>query len=568
MRLSLLFILCAIIAMGFTGSTNKYPQDYFRAPVNTAMYLSGTFGELRPNHFHAGIDIKGKVGQSLYAVADGYVARIKIGANGYGKVLYIRHPNGYTSVYAHMNKFTPELEAYVKSKQYKKESFEIELFPTETQFQFKKGQKIGQMGVTGRSFGPHLHFEIRSTGSEKPINPLLFGLKVADKRAPQMHQIKVYQLNDKRETTDTKVINLVKKGRGYGVKGDTIMIGAWRAGFGLKVYDLMDGVSNWNGIYSLQMEKDDEPAYGFNMESFSFDETRYLNAHLDYEALRKKKAYFNRCYALPGNELTIYNQQVNNGVIDLHKNKATKITMLAKDVKDNKIELTFWVKRKEVEIPPSPTYNYLLLQNEKNLIENQAIRIYMPKGTLYENLYLKYQSSPDKSHDIYSSVHHLHHENIPVHKYYDLGIRPTSLPDNLRSKAFIALCGKDNKVTNYGGEWKEDKLQTRVRSLGDFCIMVDDIKPTITPISFQRSMKGFNKMSFKIKDNVATSGIARGLRYRATIDGKWILMEYDGKKDLLTHRFDSNLKAGEHQLRLVVTDDRGNEAVFERTFIR
>lgn len=572
MRFISSFILVLSILI-LTASRDKavreYPQDYFRAPVGNTMFLSGTFGELRPNHFHSGIDIKGKVGQPLYAVADGYVSRVKVQEGGYGKVLYVRHPNGYTSVYAHIHKFDSKLEKYVKDAQYQKKTYELDLYPKADQFLFKKGQVIAKMGVTGRSFGPHLHFEIRSTASEKPINPLLFGLKVADNQPPRMHQLKIYHLNDKRETIQTKTLNLVKKGRKYGVKGDTINIGAWRAGFALKVYDHMNGVTNWNGIYALKMYEEEELIYDFDMETFSFGETRYINAHLDYEEQTTKKAYFNRCYALPGNQLSIYNEQRDQGVVKLKSAKASKITMVAEDVKGNKSEFVFWVKRAEVKPPAkTPTFNYILPYDEESIIENRSLKLHFPKSALYENLYLQYQSSFDESHNTYSSVHHVHHSKVPVHKYYDLSIRPTFMPDELKSKAFIAYCGKDNSITNYGGRWKDGMLKTKVRTLGDFCIMVDDVKPKIVPISFKKYMKGASKMTFKITDNVKTGGQADGLKYRATVDGQWILLEFDAKNDLLIHRFDKRLTAGEHQLKLVVTDNRGNERIYERTFVR
>ena len=567
MRFYFSLLLFTSLALSFTGDSGKdYPQDYFRSPVSTTILLSGTFGELRPNHFHAGIDIKGKVGQALYAIADGYVSRIKVQEESYGKVLYIRHPNGYTSVYAHMHQFDRAIEDYVKKAQYNQKTFEIELYPQANTFTFKKGQVIGKMGVTGRSFGPHLHFEIRSTATEKPINPLLFGLKVADNRPPRMHQIKVYQLNDKRETLYTQTLNLVKKGNGYGIKGDTLNIPAWRAGIALKVYDHMNGVTNWNGIYALKMYKDDELFYDFDMETFAFSESRYINAHLDYEEQQFKKAYFNRCFALPGNQLSIYNHKKENGVIQLSNKKATKIKMVAEDVKGNSISLLFWVKRKEVQAPKSDIYNYILPYDEESVIKNQSLYLHFPKGALYENLYMKYQSSFDESYNTFSSVHHIHNEKTPVHKYYTLGIRPTYMTDEVKNKAFIAHCDKKNNITNYGGIWEGDLLQTKVRTLGDFCIMIDNEKPKIQPIRYQKDMRGFNKMTFKITDNISTGGNAKGLRYEAKVDGQWILMEFDAKKDLLTHHFDGQLGKGSHQLQLVVTDDRGNQAFFERSF--
>lgn len=569
----LLGVSIFVLAFSFTSETPKdYPQNYFRSPVNHPIRLSGTFGELRPNHFHAGIDIKtsnGGVGDPLFSVADGYVARIKVQAGGYGNALYIKHPNGYTSVYAHLHKFSKELADFVKQKQYEQRSFSVDIYPDAGQFSFKKGDQIGQLGNSGSSQGPHLHFEIRDSRTQKPINPLLFGFQMADNRAPKMHQLKIYNLNDKRETLDTKVYNLTQVGRGYKVKGDTLTIGAWRAGFGLKVYDHHDNVTNWNGIYKLEMRVDDQKVYDFDMETFSFNETRYLNAHIDYKDRITKKAYFNRCYTLPGNRLTIYNEKVNQGVVTLHKGKPSKITMIASDVDGNESMLEFWVKRGEVPTVQPETFNYALIQNEDNLIETDQLYLKVPRGALYENLYLKYSSSPENSAGYYSNVHHVHDYKTPVHRYFDLGIKPTkTIPENLRNKAFVAYCDKDNRVFNCGGSWKNGRLQTKIRSLGDYCIMVDDIAPTITPVSFRYDMKGRSKMSFKITDNYPTSGRAKGLSFKATVDGRWILLEHDGKKDLLTHHFDGRIKPGEHQLRLVVEDNRGNRKVFEKQFVR
>ena len=219
--------------MSFYGTNSKqYPQDYFRSPVDHAIKLSGTFGELRPNHLHAGIDIKaknGRVGQPLYAVADGFVSRINVRTGGYGNALYIDHPNGYTSVYAHLEKFPDEITDYIKEIQYKKQTFEIEIYPKDNHFNFLKGDVIGTLGLSGRSYGPHLHFEIRDTESEYPINPLLFGLDVEDRLRPKMHQLKLYRLNDKKETFGTRTYDLTKRSSGqYRIKGDTISVGAWR----------------------------------------------------------------------------------------------------------------------------------------------------------------------------------------------------------------------------------------------------------------------------------------------------------------------------------------------------
>ncbi len=569
--------IVTIFSLAFTGiggaHKKNYPQDYFRSPVNSVIRLSGTFGELRSNHFHSGIDIKspnGKTGHALLAVADGYVSRIKVQPGGYGKVLYITHPNGYTSVYAHIDKFTDDIEKYIKKTQYQEKRFRVEAYPKANQFSFNRGEKVGTLGMSGHTFGPHLHFEIRNTKTQKPINPLLFGIRVEDNRPPKLHELKIYVLNDKRETLSTDQYPVIRKGADFGILEDTLIIEGWRAGFGLKVYDHMNGVTNWNGIYALSVFKDDALIYQFDAETFSFAETRYINAHLDYADHVTDKSYVNRCYSLPGNRLSIYNKKENFGIVSLHKDKAANITMVAEDVEGNISRLQFWVKRSAYIPDPKPViYNYYLPYNEDNSIHNSSMALRMSKGVLYENLYLNYQSSSHASEKIYSSVHQIQHSTTPAHKYFDLSIRPTTLPSSFRNKAFIAYHDpKKDEYINCGGEWKDGLLKTKVRNFGEFCIMADEKAPKIEVVNFRTNMKGHNKMSFKITDNVPTAGNVKGLKYVATVDGKWILMEYDSKNDMITHYFDDRISAGSHQLRLEVTDNKGNKSVFDKPFNR
>ncbi len=565
------FIFAIFITLAFhIHEKPGYPQNYFRSPVDNSIRLSGTFGELRPNHLHSGIDIKarnGKVGQPIYAIADGYVSRIKVQSGGYGNALYINHPNGYTSVYAHLQSFDKQVSTYINQYQHKRKSFEVDLFPGWEQFKISKGDVIGRLGVSGRSFGPHLHFEIRNTRSEKPINPLLFGIPVVDKVSPKLHQLKAYMLNDKLETLDTKTYRLSKTAKGYRISGDTLLLGAWRTGFALKAFDHMTGTSNWNGIYSLAMYQDNELVYHFEMEKFAFSESRYINAHLDYAEQVTKKSYFHRCYTLPGNRLSIYTDRINNGVIKLQKGKATRIRMIAEDVEGNAAELEFWVKRGEVLPPQRNTYNYLLPYQEENVIDNGAMKLFFPKGSFYENVYLKYASSQEGSADTYSTVHHVHDYRVPVHKYFTIAIKPTTLPEQLKSKALIAYCEPGEPSVSCGGSWRGEMLEAKVRDFGEFVIMLDKEPPRIRPIRFQKNMQGWSKMTFKVTDNFPTARNLSYLDYSATIDGDWVLMEYDAKKDLLIHRFTPDLSRGEHQLQLVVKDDRGNESILKRSFL-
>jgi len=554
------------------NAKRDYPKDYFRSPVKATIRLSGTFGELRPNHFHSGLDIKpvksGSSGQPIYCVADGVIERIKVSPTGYGNVLYIRHTNGYKSVYAHLQSFDEKVAAYVKKAQYNRESFYVDLYPGAELFPFKKGDQIGKMGNSGGSQGPHLHFEIRTSG-DVPCNPLLFGIDFEDTRKPKMHQLKIYHLNPEGETLTTEKHNLSRKEGEYGLKNDTLTVGAWRIGMSLKVYDHHNAVTNWNGIYSLKMYRNDSLAHEFEMDQFSFGETRYMNAHLDYEEQVTKKSYFNRTYYLPGNRLSIYGKDLNDGIIKLYKDRPTKIEFIAADANGNQAFLKFWVKRGEVKSSNRNGFSYVLEHKDENIVNTGSLVAKFKKKTFYENCYLNYSVSADNSKGYYSDVHHVGEFTTPLHKYYDISLVATKpIPAELKSKAFVAYCDKNNNIKNCGGKWNGDLLSAKTRSFGDYSIMLDTEAPTIRPKSFKKNMSTWNNMTFKIGDNFDTSGKARGLRYRATVDGKWILMELDSKKDLLIHRFDEKIGKGEHQLRIEVRDDRDNLGVYEATFVR
>lgn len=559
-------LLLVILISSFTSDSFKnYPQDYFRSPVNYPLRLSGTFGELRPNHLHAGIDIKPpskSTGDPIFAVADGWISRIKVSPRGYGNCMYIDHPNGYTSVYAHLQKFPDSVATYIKEQQYLKRSFDMELFPEQGKFSFKKGDQIGKLGLSGRTYGAHLHFEIRDTHTEKPINPLLFGLKVADNIPPKLHQLKLYKLNPEYRTLGTHKYSLLKGKSNYYIKGDTLVVGAWRVGLALKAFDHMNNVTNWNGPYSIELFVDDQRVYGFEMETFAFSETRYLNAHLDYEERVTKKSYFHRCFKLPGNQLSIYEQAINDGVIPLEIGRAKKVEMISKDVAGNSSKLKFYLRRGIVK-PTADTrvYNYVVPYDSPSTILGDGADFYFKEGSFYEKAYLHYHVSQELAPNIHSSIHSIGEKTLPVHKHFEIRITPTDLPAEHRSKAVIAYCEEQNLLSSLGGNWEGDELVAKARTMGDFCITTDLKKPTITPLNVKSWMgKGF-KISFRIKDDF--SGIKS---YMATVDGEWILMEYDEKNALLYHKFDGKIPKGKHNFVLTLTDNRDNVATYSKAF--
>ena len=254
-------------------SQEKYPQNYFSNPLEIPILLSGSFGELRSNHFHAGLDIKtqGKEGINVLAAAEGYISRIKVQQFGYGKAIYITHPNGFTTVYGHLKKFADKIENHIKSVQYKTERYETDnLTFTEDKFPIQKGEIIALSGDTGGSGGPHLHFEIRNTITENVINPLFFGLKVDDTIAPTFQDLKVYALNiDSQINQQRKSFQIPLKNIETGIYTSDRITASGVIGFGVNVIDRFNNSNNKNGIFSLEMLVNGNRVYYHDVEEFS-----------------------------------------------------------------------------------------------------------------------------------------------------------------------------------------------------------------------------------------------------------------------------------------------------------
>ena len=572
MLLRLLSISLSVLLLAFVlpNDENRYPKDFFAAPVSGQLRLSGTFGELRPDHFHSGIDIKGGLGVPIYAAGDGEVYCIKINPGGYGSVMYIRHPNGYTTLYAHLSGFSPELARFIEDKQYTAQLFAVELYPEPGRFPVKKGQLVAKMGNTGHSFGPHLHFEIRETATDRSINPLLFGLQVVDNTPPRVHELKLYQLGENQQLAETRRVPLLIKNGQYSVTGDTLKVKTKQVGLAIKAYDHMDGVNNWNGIYTIELFVDDRRVYQFATEKLDFTETRYINAHVDYEERVSRNSYFHRCFLLPGNALSMYEQVQESGKIVIADKQVRKINIAIKDVAGNTARTQFWLKLDTALVTAAARqYNYLLPYNQPSVINSNDIKLHFPEGTFYEDCYMQYSVVPERSANVFSKVHTLHHTRVPVHRFYNMALKPVNLPDSLRGKAFVAYCSSNGKVTNYGGKWQPDgMLKAEVRTLGEFCIKVDTVPPTITPERFSPVLSKVSSVSFRIRDNFGAAGTVAGLNYRAEIDGQWVLMDYDQKYDRITYRFTPRVTPGAHVFHLEVWDGMGNKRVWDKNFTR
>lgn len=566
------FFMLSILFMSMAEHAGKYPVSAFKSPVIRDFKLSGTFGELRSNHFHAGLDIKSEKGMSgdpVYATHEGFISRIRVEEYGYGNVLYLEHPNGFTSVYAHLNNFSPEIEAYVKQEQYKAETFKVDLKPDKQKFPISQQQFIANMGNSGYSFGPHLHFEIRHTKDQTPINPLHFGFNIADERSPVVQQLVVYEYNENGKVINSKVIQPTYQSVGQYAMEAPIELSSSKISFGIRAYDMQDGGTNQNGIYSIQCKVDDDPSFAFALDEIPFDHSRYLNAHIDYRRKVNENRFFHRCHPLEGNKLPIYYTGVDKGMIYLNAEQPRNVSLAVADFNGNISTVKFEVVRDMSMLPKKPSlppYQTLAEPDQVSIVSKPGIQVVWPKGSFYEKTPINIEVIPSDGLGCYSPHFSITPTDAPVHHYYEINIEGLAIPANLRDKAFIARCEPNGSIVNCGATWIGNNLSTGVRVISTYTIMVDTIAPKIAALHFGPKMTGWKRMAFKISDNFRTKDRGRDLLYDAWVDGQWILMSLDGKSSTLTHAFDGKIQPGEHQLVIKVTDDRGNEAVLEKTF--
>ena len=548
-------------------------KNYFRSPVDHTFKIAGTFCELRPNHFHTGIDIKssnGVQGDNIYAIADGYISRIGISPTGYGYALYITHKNGFTSVYGHLKSYSPEILKFALAEQERQERFDIQYYPDSTLIPVKKGQIIGYMGNSGSSNGAHLHFEIRETDSETPINPLLFGFNSQDSMKPGISYARIYDLDDEFNEYNAKNLMVKKRGNLFvPTLGDTITTLSPTIGLGINTRDGQEGNWNKNGVYSIKLLVNDSLTYYIKMDSISFEKTRMINAHIDYPEQRLKRNYVHKCYSLPGNTLPIIQYQQLRGLISLNELERKKITFIVSDYNNNISEMTFFVKR-NIGNPNfiKPLYNYIVPYNKATFIQDSGIHIFFTDKTFFKNQFLTFSKKVNLNKSIYSAVYDIANPDIPVYNYYNCKILANGIPQHLKNKSFIAGIEGVNQITNWGGTWEGEWLNAPVRTCGTFFIAVDTIPPSIVPLIFSKNLTRTSRIVFKIDDNILPAGQTPYLNYKAYINDKYIPMEYDLKTKTIDYVFPKGFQKGTYTFRLEVFDALNNTKVYSATFIK
>ena len=563
--------VCLFFSINIYSQSFVYSRDYFRWPVDNKPGIVANFGELRSNHWHMGLDIRtdGMVNMPVYAAADGYIAKITVQPFGYGQAIYINHPNGLTSVYGHLNKFFPKLESTVVTEQYKQQSWNIEIDFTKDQFPVRQGQFIGQSGSTGGSQGPHVHFEIRNTKTERCINPYFFNLPIADKVPPVFTKLAMYD-RDLSIYDQNPIVFPVKKIKNtYVLKEPVIRTNFSKLGFAIGAYDCVTGSTNPNGIYSGRIFLDEQPLIEFVLDSMDYDETAYVNSHVDYKYRYKGGPYLQLLFKLPGDEGRAYRLKKGDGSIILRDTGAHTVRIEITDIKENTSELKFQVKFSGAGISRvNSTPHISFPPGNVNVFEQEDFELYLDENCLYDSVQPVFSRVSQPGPNSISSSFLFADASIPVHGDVNIRIKPNvGIPEELTDK--IVIKRTDGRSVNYRkAEWQKGWAASKFDDFGSFEVFIDTTPPTVnTPESYREGnadtidLSPANKIVFYPKDN---SGIKD---FRAELDAQWLMFTND-KGAAWVYNFDERCPYGVHRLNVRIADIVGNVTEKEWWFKR
>ena len=559
-------LLFRIILIILISNNTSFSQEKF-SPVEIPIILSGTFGEFRKTHFHTGIDIKtqGKEGLRVRAIDDGDLIRIKVSTSGYGKVVYIRHYDGTTSVYAHLKKFSPKIQQIIKSLQYKKKRFEVEKFFKKGEIKLKKSEIIGFSGNTGGSSGPHLHFELRDTKQEKPLNPLKYGYVVSDTIPPKIQSLYLYKFY--RENISKKLKIELFKNKNLYTNNDTIKINGI-FGLGYIGHDRQNSSYNRNGIYKRELIINGKSIYSYKFDDLIFPDGKKIDLLIDYEAYNIDKIRIKKLYQTINSKLSFLENNDNYGLFRIVKDSLYNINIIFEDINKNKSVVSLLIKgtekEKKFDFYDNKIEEKLYHSDMEYKMKFKNINLRIPKNAFYETTNLNFECKLDTL--IIDKFTKAPKKGLDLEFFLPKNLDSVNLRQTCIGKLNINKKGKKDKIQYVFGNKKDSIIYAKSTSGGKYFLTKDTISPSIKPINFRNEKWVSNLSTLRIMVDDEFSGIKK---YRASINGEWILMEHEPKSKLLFFEFDDiKFTKTELKLNLFVEDMVGNVNEFEATIYK
>ncbi len=575
-----IFLLIISLCCATNLWAQKLDPAYYDYPLrDVAGYYSANFGEMRPNHFHSGIDFKtdGVEGKSVVAVADGYVSRVSQSPSGYGLALYVTHPNGTTSVYGHLSRFRKDIADFVFAERHRLKQSSVDLTCKPDQFVVKRGEEIAKSGNTGSSQGPHLHFEIRETSTQKTLNTIAQRIYTPkDNISPYIMKVHYVEVDSLRGVPfhgklNTYAVHKADANTYRTAQKSPIKVGR-KGYFIVETSDRKDDVANTYGVYNMVVKLDGTPIFEYRNDGFPFTLSRYCNAISHYPIQRRSRNEAMRAAMLQGGTNHFYPTLVNNGVITTSAGEMRHMEFVITDDCGNTSTLEFDIVGKgdeecfRAEIAEDAT----IVEYNKDFAHkiDETLSIVIPKGSLYESIVLDYGRSDieikaDSTIKVLSPAYRIHNDNTPLQKSFGL-VFTHPVEKSLRPYTIMATVNNSGRLSPASGRYRHNRLTARSSNFGIFCLVADTTAPTIRP-QFEdgADCRGRERIAFRVSDNF--SGVAS---YNIYIDGEWVAVDYARGRAWVNLQAEGIKGGKSHDVEIVVKDACGNSAEWKGTIIR